>query len=237
MREWGGHFYTVFFSEPILYSIDLINLIQIGSVVLFRCLISGFPGKTTLFLKGSMELFIKKQQEIYPVSSEGMEMLLRDMTEVECRKGEIIVSEGQRIRDAYFVKQGLVRAYVEREDKEVTLWFASVGDMAVGGTGGILTMNVEALEDCVFLKIPQARLEDLYHHSLELANWGRKLLEKYLLEYEHYFTHYSWNDASEQYEMLLKADPELLQKVPLKYIASYLQITPQSLSRIRAKNK
>ena len=186
---------------------------------------------------GRMEYFIKKQQEIYPVSREGMDKLLRDMVEVECKKGEIIVREGQCNRNAYFVKQGLVRAYVEREDKDVTLWFATVGDMAVGGPGEVLTMTVEALEDSVLLKIPQTQLEDLYCHSLELANWGRKLLEKYLLEYEHYFIHYSWNDASEQYEMFLKANPELLQKVPLKHIASYLQITPQSLSRIRAKNK
>lgn len=182
-----------------------------------------------------MDYFIKKQQEIYPVSSEGIEMLLREMVEVECKKGEILVKEGQRIRDAYFVKQGLVRAYVLREDKDITLWFTTVGDMAVGGPGEVLTMNVEALEDSVLLKIPLAKLEDLYHHSLEWANWGRKLLEKYLLEYEHYFIHYSWNDAREQYEMWMKANPELLQKIPLKYIASYLQITPQSLSRIRAK--
>lgn len=184
-----------------------------------------------------MEHFIKKQQEIYPISSEGMELLLRDMSEVECKKGEIIVSEGQPFRDTYFVKQGLIRAYVMREDKDITLWFGTVGDMAAGGPGGVLNMSVEALEDCVLLKIPQSKLEDLYHHSLELANWGRKLLEKYILDYEHYFTHYSWNDAGEQYEMLMKANPELMQKVPLKHIASYLQITPQSLSRIRARNK
>lgn len=182
-----------------------------------------------------MEYFIKKQQEIYPISLEGVDMLLRDMVEVRYKKGEAVVREGQRVRDAYFVKEGLVRSYVMREDKDITLWFATVGDMAVGGPGEILTMNVEALEDSVLLKIPQSKLEDLYHHSLELANWGRKLVEKYLSEYEHYFIHYSWNDAGEQYEMLVKAYPELIQKIPLKHIASYLQITPQSLSRIRAK--
>ena len=183
-----------------------------------------------------MECFIKKQQEVYPISSEGVDMLFRDMVEVECKKGEVIVSEGGHIRNTYFVKEGLLRAYVMREDKDITLWFATAGDMAVGGPGEFLTMNVEALEDSILLKIPSAKLEELYHYSLELANWGRKLLEKYLLEYEHYFTHYSWNDAREHYEMWVKANPELMQKIPLKYIASYLQITPQSLSRIRAKN-
>lgn len=184
-----------------------------------------------------MEFFIKKQQEIYPISNEGIEMLLRDMVEIKCKKGERIVNEGQHNRNAYFVKQGLVRNYVMREDKDITLWFASEGEMAVGGPGAILTMNAETLEDSVLMKISLVKLEDLYHRSLELANWGRKLLEKYLLEYEHYFTHYSWNDAGEQYKMWAKAYPELMQRIPLKYIASYLQITPQSLSRIRAKNK
>lgn len=184
-----------------------------------------------------MKKFIERQRNLYPISGEGIEMLLRDMQDVNCRKGEILVREGQRGRDVYFVKSGLLRTYVVRDGKDITLWFSTAGDMVVDMPGGVSSVNVEILEDSVLLMITQSKLDVLFEHSLEMANWGRKLLEHYLLEYEHYFTTYSWTDAGEQYERLAKVNPELLQKVPLKHIASYLQITPQSLSRIRAKIK
>lgn len=184
-----------------------------------------------------MKEFVERQRSLYPVSEEGIENLLRDMQDVYCRKGEIIVREGQRGRDVYFVKSGLLRAYVVRDGKDITLWFSTTGDMVIDMPGGVSSVNVEVLEHSELLTITQSKLDILFENSLELANWGRKLLEHYLLEYEHYFTIYSWTDAGEQYERLAKVNPELLQKVPLKHIASYLQITPQSLSRIRAKIK
>ena len=63
------------------------------------------------------------------------------------------------------------------------------------------------------------------------------LQDYYLREYENYFINDSWMEAREQYESLLKTRPDLILKLPLKHIASYLQITPQSLSRIRASVK
>lgn len=182
-----------------------------------------------------MEDFIRKQQEVYPISKEEIEVLLQNLTEVRYKKGEIVSREGQRESYVYFVKNGLLRSYVVRDGKDVTLWFAGDGEMAVSVSKKISGMDVEVLEDSVLLRIAQPKLEELFSRSLELANWGRKLLERYLDEYEHYFTAYSWTDAREQYEMLIRSNPVLMQRVPLKYIASYLQITPQSLSRIRAR--
>ena len=87
------------------------------------------------------------------------------------------------------------------------------------------------------LRIPARRLEELCEQTLDLANWMRKLSDYYLREYENYFINDSWSDAREQYETLLRTRPDLFQRVPLKHIASFLQITPQSLSRIRASVK
>lgn len=184
-----------------------------------------------------MKNFLEKQRNFYPVTEEGIDTLLRCMEEVSYRKGEIVIREGQRGGDVYFIKSGLLRSYVVRDGKDVTLWFATTGDMAIDIPGGVSSVNAEVLENSVLLRIAHSKLETLFEHSLELANWGRKLLEHYLADYEHYFITYSWEDAGEQYESLVKTNPGLLQKVPLKHIASYLQITPQSLSRIRAKIK
>lgn len=184
-----------------------------------------------------MKRFIEKQRGLYPVLAEDIDILLQNMEIVEFSKGETVIREGQYGRDVYFVRNGLTRTYILRDGKDLTLWFSGEGDMAVNVPRGISVVNIEVLEDSVLLRIAQSRLEALFEQSLGLANWGRKLLEHYLSEYDHYFIDNSWTDAREQYEQLVKTEPVLLQKVPLKHIASYLQITPQSLSRIRAKIK
>lgn len=184
-----------------------------------------------------MEQFIAQQRLIHPLSDTSIQLLLDEMEEVSLGKGEFTVYEGDRDPYIWFVKTGLVRAYVEREAKDITLWFASDGEIINFMSREIAAYNVEMVEDSLLLRIPNHRLEALYESSLELSNWGRKLMEYYLCEYENYFINDSWSDAREQYESLLRTRPELFQKVPLKHIASYLQITPQSLSRIRSSSR
>lgn len=184
-----------------------------------------------------MENFVGWQQKIYPLSAEGIDLLLQHMEEISFRKGEQVVSEGGRNDYVYFVKEGFARVYIAREGKDITLWFTAGGGMLVGGANRISAVSSEAMENSVLLRVSYQRLESLFECSLELANWGRKLMEYYLEEYENYFTRYSWTDAKAQYECLIREYPYLLQKMPLKHIASYLQITPQSLSRIRASKK
>lgn len=182
-----------------------------------------------------MEEFIAQLRKIYPLSDESVQLLLRYAEEVHLSKGEQILTEGRRLDYVYFVKEGFARTYVLRDGKDWTIWFTAPGEMLAGPSTGGAVLNAEVLEDSILLKMSAHYLEMLFGQSLELANWGRKLAEYYLAEYEHYFTHYSYADARVQYEHLLEDYPNLIQKVPLKHIASYLQITPQSLSRIRAK--
>ena len=84
--------------------------------------------------------------------------------------------------------------------------------------------------DSVAYSISRATLNQLYHSSIGLANLGLRLMDHQLLLQENWLI----NSGSPRYLTLIKETPELLQYVPLKYIASYLWITPQSLSRIRA---
>lgn len=181
------------------------------------------------------ESFKACQRKIYPLSDEALELLLGEAVEVRFRKGGQVVTEGQRLDRVYFVCEGFARVYLLRDGKDMTLWFTGAGGMMMGGTGTSSAFNAEVMEDSVLLEMSAARMEELFGQSLELANWGRRLAESYLSEYEHYFTYYSGTDARAQYERLVHEYPDLIRKVPLKHIASYLQITPQSLSRIRAK--
>lgn len=180
-------------------------------------------------------------QQQYNLSSESTHLLLKDTERITFNKKEMVIHEGQRNDHIYFVEKGSVRVFIEREDKQLTLLFAFEGDMAATMPDLSRTptakFTLETLETSTLVKISRSHLEYLFLHSLELANWGRKLIEKSMQEYEHYFMEYYWVDKGHQYQMLIKEHPQLLQRVSLKEIASYLNITPQSLSRIRARIK
>lgn len=182
-----------------------------------------------------MDEFIAQQRTIYPLSDEAVECLLEDMELLCFPKHTVISQEGKREPFVWFMKKGVARAYVEREGKDVTLWFASDGEMINFSYRGVAAYQIELVEDGELLRLPAGKWEELMEKSLELCNWGRKLLDYYVREYENYFINDSWSDARAQYEALMRSRPELFHKVPLKHIASYLQITPQSLSRIRSK--
>ena len=95
---------------------------------------------------------------------------------------------------------------------------------------------IEAMTDSTLYVISKSKMEVFLNSSIESANLGRKLVEQdFLVAEERIVATGSIIQAKERYLNLLKRDPLLLKHVPLKYIASYLFITPQSLSRIRAE--
>lgn len=93
---------------------------------------------------------------------------------------------------------------------------------------------VEALSNSILYKISKTDLEDYFYQSIENANIGRKLFERQFLYIDQEILTGGDFRAKERYLTLLNERPELFQHVPLKYIASYLKITPQSLSRLRS---
>ena len=173
-----------------------------------------------------MDQFVEQLRQVSPLSDEIVGQLLEEMKEVSFAKGELSIREGERDPFVWFVKTGLVRAFVEREGKDINFVYRNIS-----------AYNVQMVENTTLLRIPKTKLDYLCRSSLELANWGLKIQDYYLREYENYFINDSWMEAREQYESLLKTRPDLILKLPLKHIASYLQITPQSLSRIRASVK
>ncbi len=125
------------------------------------------------------------------------------------RRAIFLSGEGDRDPFVWFVRKGLIRSYVERETKDITLWFASDGEMINFVYRDIAAYNIEMVEDSDLLRIPARRLEELFEQSHDIAVWGLKLLDYYLREYENYFINDSWSDAREQYEALLRSNPEL----------------------------
>ena len=153
-----------------------------------------------------MDAFIQKFCEKYSLPIALSLQLLDNMEKFTFHKGDFLVQEGGRNSNFYIVSKGIWRGHYLNDGVDVSVWFAS-----------------------------KAKLEVLYAGSVELANFGRRLFEQQFLGLESWMITGGSPRAKERYLTLLEENPELLQYVPLKHIASYLWITPQSLSRIRAE--
>lgn len=161
------------------------------------------------------------------------------MEEVAFSKGELVIKKGERNSNFYLIKKGIWRACYLADGTENSLWFVGPGEAAFSSWGYVdgkpSQINLESVNDSVAYCISKAKLEALFSHSIEMANFGRKIFEREILSVDTSTLAYGAPPtAKERYLTLMEENPELLQDVPLKYLASYLYITPQSLSRIRA---
>lgn len=183
--------------------------------------------------------FTQQLRDRHSLSAQAARLLMQEAERITFARKEVVTEEGRRDPYVYFVEQGSVRTFVLREDKCVILTFAFEGDAASSTLGVTDTetsrCTIETLEPATLLRIPRQRLDALFTQNAELANWGRRLIEQQLLLHEAYFADYCWMDKGQQYKRMLREYPQLLQRVPLKDLAAYLFITPQSLSRIRAE--
>lgn len=185
-----------------------------------------------------METFEEKFRNRYQLSEADASALLSHMEEVRFKKKEVIVQEGTKNTNLYLIKEGIWRGHYLKDGVDTSIWFASKGEAAFSVWGYVdnsySQISIKAMSDSIAYCISKAALNELYSTSIGLANLGRRLMEHQLLTTENWLISAGSPRAKERYLTLIKEMPELLLHVPLKYIASYLWITPQSLSRIRA---
>lgn len=185
-----------------------------------------------------MEAFIKKIREAYPLSDESLHLLIGHTERVSLRKGEILTREGTVAMYTYFVVSGFARGFFYKDGKDVTIWFASEGMSLLSMNGYMFSTagyeNIELMEECDLLKISNRTLNELFETNTELANWGRRMSDGIILKLEQIYMERYFMSAAERYHLLVEREPEILQKVPLRHIASFLGISQVSLSRIRA---
>ena len=175
---------------------------------------------------------------IYPMPKASVDKLVENITEVAYPKSSLILEAGKTERNIFFVGKGIVRAYVEAKGKEITFWIGAEGATVVSLKSYIANApgyeTVECMEDVILYVLKQSVLARLFQEDIHIANWGRKFAETEFLQTEEKFIPLLFTSAAERYEVLLKNNPELLQNIPLECLATYLVITPVSLSRIRA---
>lgn len=161
------------------------------------------------------------------------------ISEVTYPKGHLLFKADRVEAKIYFIKRGIVRAYTDISDNEITFWFGREGDTIVSMKSYVANQkgyeNIELLEECELYEVKKQTLNDLFCKDIHIANWGRAFAEQELLKTEERFIGRQFKTSLERYTDLMNNNPDLLQRVQLGYIASYLGITQVSLSRIRAK--
>lgn len=153
-------------------------------------------------------------------------------------KNEMILNQGKICKNLHFIETGLARGFrIDDEGKDITNWFAPEGTLATSAYSFISQKpsfeNIIALEDCTMRTISRKSLYELYNQFPEMNEMGRELVEIYYLELEERVNALQFQTAKQRYENFVKQDGYLLQRTSLGYIASYLGITQETLSRIR----
>lgn len=174
---------------------------------------------------------------IHEISAEAKIDLDKITTEKSYDKNEIIQDVGSSCRTIYIVKSGLSRIFYYKDGNDITEHFAFDNDIIVRAeslfTGKPTSKGIQTIDKTVIFGIDSEKLFQLYdkHHSIERL--FRILFEQEYVNTVKRIESLQFKSAKERYlELLTKTD--YVQKIPLKYIATYLGITQVSLSRIRA---
>lgn len=185
-----------------------------------------------------MQLLSEILNNILPVPEPSMEQLVRQFYTLTRPKGDLLHRPGKPESNLFFLGKGLARAYAIQNDQEITFWFGTEGAPLLSMKNYVSDLPsyeyVELLEESELYGIDTKVLRRLFETDIHIANWGRAFAEQELLKTEERLISRQFRSAEARYLDLLASFPELVQRVQLRHIASYLGITPVSLSRIRA---
>lgn len=158
-------------------------------------------------------------------------------TKQEIAPRTLLLQEGHRAENAYLIEKGCIRSWFNSNGKDITFQFffenEAVSSIESFSSNQPSLFNLESIEPCIIKSITKKDLDFILASSPIIKMETEKHILQRLLTYQKLFLSRIKDNPQERYEELLKQSPEILQRVPQHYIASYLGITPVSLSRIR----
>lgn len=156
-------------------------------------------------------------------------------------KGTSLIKIGEFTDKVFFVNLGYLKySKIIDSGEELIIHLFAPNNFATSLNGFFLSKKSEeelhTITDCELLYISKDDLEKLYSISHKWQNFGRRLMESFLIEKEERIIDQLSLTAHDKYLKLLKDQPDIIQNVPMKYVASFIGIQPESLSRIRKIN-
>ena len=190
-------------------------------------------------MKDKLELLFDFISKHVDLTDQEETLISENFTLKQYEKGDLLIREGQLCKNLQFVVSGIYRVYKVEDGKEISVYFnykkrnPFVASFVSLLTGNPSKENLECIEPGELLSIPYEKWKNLYKTCSALNTFGRKMAEfNYVLAMER-IEALQYHNATERYIDFLKTYPNLLNIVPHHYIASYLGVTPESMSRIR----
>lgn len=153
-------------------------------------------------------------------------------------KGEPILKEGDVCRYIYYIERGLIRQFYHKNGKQITEHlgvdhsiFMCIESLFREEPS---RLQVEALEPSFVYALPKQRLEQVALHNVNIQILYRKILEESLMISQVMADLVRFETAQERYRKFCKLEPQIVLRAPLVYVASFLQMTPETLSRVRS---
>jgi CRP-like cAMP-binding protein len=189
-----------------------------------------------LFIRGAVK---KIPRSLQSDQSGGVEAIQKICSGLVVKKNDHIQQIGQTCRTIYFIKKGVARIYYFKDGMDITDSFSFENEIVVRVeslfTGAPSRKGIQALEEVEIIAIDAVKLFQLYDTYPAVERLFRKIFELEYIATVKRIESIQFHSAEERYLQLLNESKQMIQRVPLKFIASYLGITQVSLSRIRAK--
>ncbi|MCW3465332.1 Crp/Fnr family transcriptional regulator [Chitinophaga nivalis] len=154
-------------------------------------------------------------------------------------KNHLLVHSGDHSDKLFFVVQGALRAYFLQDEKDITDWFAFENNFItaiVSFLGQVPSPHqIETMEPSLVLVIDRHDLEIICRQHPDMEHLYRLCLADTLLKLQQHIIAQRYKTAADRYAALISSQPGVVNRVPLKHIASYLGISQESLSRIRGR--
>jgi CRP-like cAMP-binding protein len=155
------------------------------------------------------------------------------------KSDEFLLKEGQKCENLYFIQKGLLKCFYVVHDTPVSDWFFGEQEAVVSVDSFYDQVPsedfIQALEDTDLFYISFNDLAYLYRNFVEFNVIGRILTNKYLRIWHRQARNIRMLNAGERYSFLLQRQPELIKRVPLRDLASYLDMSRETISRIRGQ--
>lgn len=179
-----------------------------------------------------------KLHSLYSLSPAALDAILTITSELSVPKGTVVQAIGKSCKNLYFINQGSLRIFYYKDGIDITESFEFENSFVARGES-LLTMKpstkgIETIEDTELMVIYTPALYALFEKWVEIERVFSKIIELAYIQLINRMESIQFHTANERYKMLMAENPMALQRIPLKYIASYLGITQVSLSRIRA---
>jgi CRP-like cAMP-binding protein len=186
----------------------------------------------------SSEMLMQRLQQLSPLSLESEAAFLAILKPISYPKNHIFLREGQISNYFFYLKKGAVRLFYYKNEKEITEWltlddsfFLSIGSFYRREPSRIMMQTLESCELILISHDDLLRLSAKYH---DIETLHRKIVTASLLSSQVRMESIQFETAQQRYDKFIATRPDILQRVPLMHIASFLGVTLETLSRIRA---